>query len=83
MRIYDRTKEHLCTSDTGIAMTRRMLLEVAHAFRESGKKPERFSDPDLYLVRAVSLKLPKDQAWADAGADPMTARLGEGLGYEL
>ena len=83
MRVYDRTLEHLCTSDTGIAMTRRMLLEVAHAFAESGAKPERFSDPDLYMVRAISMKLPKDEAWVDSGKEPMTAKLGEGLGYEL
>ncbi len=83
LRIYDRTLEHLCTSDTGIAMTRRMLLETAHAFAESGKRPERFADPDLYMVRAVSMKLPKDQPWDEAGREPMTARLGEGFGYEL
>ncbi|WP_417626537.1 Rieske 2Fe-2S domain-containing protein [Pararhodobacter aggregans] len=83
LRIYDRTLEHLCTSDTGIAMTRRMLLETAHAFAESGQRPERFADPDLYMVRAVSMKLPKDQPWDEAGRGPMTARLGEGFGYEL
>jgi len=83
LRIYDRTLEHLCTSDTGIAMTRRMLLETAHAFAESGQRPERFADPDLYMVRAVSMKLPKDEAWNEAGRGPMTARLGEGFGYEL
>lgn len=83
LRVYDRTLEHLCTSDTGIAMTRRMLLETAHAFAESGQRPERFADPDLYMVRAVSMKLPKDQPWDEAGRGPMTARLGEGFGYEL
>ncbi|WP_068297813.1 Rieske 2Fe-2S domain-containing protein [Pararhodobacter sp. CCB-MM2] len=83
LRVYDRTLEHLCTSDTGIAMTRRMLLETAHAFAESGQRPERFADPDLYMVRAVSMKLPKDQLWDEAGRGPMTARLGEGFGYEL
>lgn len=82
-RIYDRTKEHLCTSDTGIAMTRRVLLEIAGAFRDSGRKPDRFSDPDLYMVRAVSMKLPRDETWVDAGREPMTARLGEDFGYEL
>ncbi len=83
LRIYDRTLEHLCTSDTGIAMTRRMLLETAHAFAESGQRPDRFCDPDLYMVRAVSMKLPKDQPWDEAGREPMTARLGEGFGYAL
>jgi phthalate 4,5-dioxygenase oxygenase subunit len=82
-RVYDRTKENLCTSDTGIAMTRRVLLEIAGAFRDSGVKPNRFADPDLYMVRAVSLKLPKDAGWVDEGASHVKARLGEGFGYEL
>lgn len=81
-RIYDRTKENLCTSDTGIAMTRRALLEIAGAYRESGSRPERFSDPDLYMVRAVSLTLPKDASWVDEGAQYMAARLGQSFGYQ-
>uniref|UniRef100_A0A2A4Z1C3 Ring-hydroxylating oxygenase subunit alpha n=1 Tax=OCS116 cluster bacterium TaxID=2030921 RepID=A0A2A4Z1C3_9PROT len=82
-RIYDRSKENLCTSDTGIAMTRRMLLEVAGAFAENGKKPERYDDPDLYMVRALSLTLPKEEKWVDVGQDLMRAKLGDDLGYEL
>ncbi|GEO87052.1 MULTISPECIES: Rieske 2Fe-2S domain-containing protein [Alphaproteobacteria] len=82
-RVYDRSKENLCTSDTGIAMTRRMLLETAGAFAEKGEKPERYNDPDLYMVRAISLTLPKNQPWADAGAEHMRAELGKGFGYEL
>lgn len=83
MRVFDRTRERLCTSDTGIAMTRRMLLEIAHAFRETGARPRRFDDPTLYRVRAVSLTLDKNTSWTEAGAVPMTARPGQGLGYEL
>lgn len=82
-RILDRTKENLCTSDTGIAMTRRMLLEVAGAYAETGKRPDRYDDPDLYMVRALSLTLPAEEAWVDSGRDLMRAKCGEGLGYEL
>jgi len=82
-RILDRTQEHLCTSDTGIAMTRRLLLETAGAFRASGKRPDRFTDPDLYMVRAVSLKLPVAASWTEEGREAMTARLGKNFGYEL
>lgn len=82
-RVCDRTKENLCTSDTGIAMTRRMLLEVAGAYAETGKLPDRYADPDLYKVRALSLKLPVETPWADSGNVLMRADLGEPLGYEL
>ena len=37
--IFDRTKEHLGSSDTGIAMTRRLLLEAVSAYRDRGIKP--------------------------------------------
>ncbi|MGE0230754.1 MAG: Rieske 2Fe-2S domain-containing protein [Flavobacteriaceae bacterium] len=79
--IYDRTKENLGTSDTGIAMTRRVLLEHLGAYRDSGLKPERYDDPDLYMVRAISVKLGKEQSWSDDAAHFMEARLGEGFGY--
>lgn len=82
-RIYDRSKENLCTSDTGIAMTRRTLLEVAGAFAASGQKPKRFRDPDLYMVRAVSLTLPTTASWVEAGTEPMRAEIGKSIGYEL
>lgn len=82
-RVFDRSRENLCTSDTGIAMTRRMLLEVAGAFAATGERPTRFDDPELYMVRAVSLTLPKEESWVEAGVDPMKAELGKGFGYEL
>jgi hypothetical protein len=64
-------------------MTRRMLLEVAGAYAETGKLPDRYADPDLYKVRALSLKLPVETPWADSGNVLMRADLGEPLGYEL
>lgn len=81
--IYDRTKENLCTSDTGIAMTRRVLLENACALRDQGTRPERLADPDLYMVRAVSLTLAKEAVWTDVGATHMKAELGKDFGYAL
>lgn len=82
-RIYDRSRENLCTSDTGIAMTRRMLIEVASAYEESGALPERYNDPSLYQVRALSLTLPSDAAWVDSGNALMRADVGTPLGYDL
>ncbi len=81
--IYDRTQENLCASDTGIVMTRRMLLESARALRDAGVRPAGATEPDTFMVRAVSMQLPEGTPWADAGRPHMTARLGAGFGYEL
>ena len=64
-------------------MTRRLLLETAGALRDHGVRPKGVADPDVFMARAVSLQLPMDQAWADAGAPFMRARLGADFGYKL
>jgi nitrite reductase/ring-hydroxylating ferredoxin subunit len=81
--IFDRTTEHLGASDTGIAMTRRVLLEAAAAFRDRGVKPAGVDNPDVFMVRAVSLTLPESASWADSGREHMRARLGADFGYKL
>lgn len=81
--IFDRTQENLCVSDTGIVMTRRFLLDSVKAYREKGVRPPGADTPETFMVRAVSMHLPVDEAWAEAGAVHMTARLGEDFGYKL
>ncbi len=80
--IYDRTTENLCSSDTGIVMTRRLLLESLAAYRDRQIKPEGANNPDIFMARAVSLRLPEGTPWADAGREHMQAKLGSGFGYE-
>lgn len=81
-KIYDRSQEHLGVSDTGVATTRRLLLEQVQAYAEGAACPVRRDDPSLWMVRAVSLRLPAGTPWHEAGAEPMKARLGAGFGYE-
>jgi len=81
MPIYDRSAEHLGTSDTGIAMTRRLLLDKVRKLAASQERPARCGDPDLWMVRAVSLTLPVEGSWKDDGSEFMKARLGADLGY--
>jgi phthalate 4,5-dioxygenase len=81
--IFDRTKERLCSSDTGIAMTRRLLLETLGAYRDHGTKPKGVTEPDVFMVRAVSLRLPPEDSWVDVGAEFMRARLGADFGYDV
>jgi hypothetical protein len=80
--IFDRTKEILGVSDTGIVMTRHLLLEAARGYAERQIVPSGVTAPDTFLVRAVSLRLPDGTSWTEAGRTHMTARLGEGFGYE-
>jgi phenylpropionate dioxygenase-like ring-hydroxylating dioxygenase large terminal subunit len=81
--IQDRTQEHLCSSDAGIVMTRRYLLDAARGLRDNGVLPPTLTDPNLTMVRAVSLRLADGVSWVDAGRDAMRAKVGAGWGYEL
>jgi hypothetical protein len=41
------------------------------------------TDPDTFMVRAVSLTLPETTSWADFGRPHMQAKLGADFGYAL
>lgn len=79
--IYDRTQEHLGISDTGIAMTRRFLLDSVRKLVSEQVRPVRHGDADLFMVRAVSLTLPNTMGWQEGGSEFMQARLGADFGY--
>ena len=77
--IYDRTRENLGTSDTGIARVRRLLLETAGrlARGDAGGTVA----PEAYRLRAISLTIPAGGNWAQLGRDHMVAEPGKSLGY--
>ncbi|MDB5400316.1 MAG: putative phthalate 4,5-dioxygenase oxygenase subunit [Rhodopila sp.] len=75
--------EHLCTSDAGIVMTRRLLLDSAADYEQRGIKPLGVGDPEVLMVRAVSLTLPEGTGWAEAGHPFMKAQPGTDFGYRL
>ncbi|NQV60405.1 MAG: Rieske 2Fe-2S domain-containing protein [Alphaproteobacteria bacterium] len=81
MPIYDRTQENLGTSDAGIVMTRRYLLNMLANYRDRGVCPSAADEPETYMVRAVSMHLPADAAWTEACAPFMRAKLGADFGY--
>ncbi len=81
--IYDRSTEHLCSSDAGIVMTRRLLLDSIAEYEQHRVKPPGVDDPEVFMVRALSLTLPDGIGWAEAGRPFMKARLGSGFGYQL
>jgi phthalate 4,5-dioxygenase len=80
--IYDRSKEHLVSTDTGIARSRKLLLQSLKALDRDNVRPISASKPEAFMVRAVSLTLPSATAWMQAGESLMKAKLGEDFGYQ-
>jgi hypothetical protein len=77
--IQNRTLEHLCSTDNGIIMTRKALVDAAKANREG--KDIKGLDPAAQKVRSVAIELPKDTNFAEGanhglfaepGTDPVT-----------
>jgi len=64
--IYDRTQEHLGTTDAMVIFMRRCLINAARALREEGVVPPNASDPDLCRVRPASVLLPEGESWVQA-----------------
>jgi hypothetical protein len=60
---FDRSTEHLGTSDTGVIRVRELLLRSARALRDQGTAPPGVGAPGSYRVRAVSLELPRAAPW--------------------
>ncbi len=64
--IYDRTQEHLGTTDAMVIYVRRRLLEAARALREHGAVPAHVDDASMCRVRATSVLLPEGDSWISA-----------------
>jgi hypothetical protein len=74
--IYDRTQEHLGSSDTGIIQVRRRWLRAAQQLRDSGVTPTGVSSASSYRVRSAAVILPRDASWVEGAQDHLQAREG-------
>ena len=79
--IYDRSKENLGLSDSGVARTRRVLLEAVKRLRAEGVRPPSVEDASKFLVRAISITVPEGADWMAAGSEFMRAEPGKDFGY--
>jgi hypothetical protein len=61
--IYDRTKEHLSSSDAMIVTVRRQLINAAIKRRDEGKSPPNVDNVELDKVRSASLRYPAGSDW--------------------
>jgi len=64
--IYDRSREHLGTTDQLIIRTRRRLLAAARALRDRGEIPPGVDNPELYRQRSGGTILQRSVDWWEA-----------------
>lgn len=64
--IFDRTKEHLGTSDVAVIRMRRLMIDSARALAEEGEVPVGLREPVVWhRLRAEEAMLPLDATWED------------------
>lgn len=64
--IYDRSTEHLGSSDVLIIKVRRQMLAAARALAQRGVTPPGVDNPGAYAVRSGGIFLPDDADWFEA-----------------
>jgi hypothetical protein len=64
--VYDRTQEHLGSSDHMVIRTRKRLIDAARALRDHGTVPPGVDDPGVYQVRSGGAILPRGANWLKA-----------------
>ena len=65
-QIYDRSKEHLGTTDAMVIRVRRRLIAAVQAHLRHGITPPGVDDPSVYRVRSGGVFLPPDADWVEA-----------------
>jgi len=71
--IYDRTREHLGISDTGVIRMRRRLLDAVKAHQPGGAPPGA-DTPSAYRVGGCGFILPKQESWIETAHELCTYR---------
>src|SRR5690606_20899602 len=64
--IYDRSKEHLGTTDGMVIRARRKMIRAARELQATGKAPANAVDPSISGVRSASVILPPRANWVEA-----------------
>jgi len=64
--IYDRSHEHLGTTDQMIIRSRRAYIRAAKAFQEKGILPAGVDHPEVYHQRPGQIILPRNVDWWEA-----------------
>jgi hypothetical protein len=64
--IYDRTREHLGSSDAMVIRVRRRIIAAVRAHMQYGSVPPGVDDPSVYRVRSGGVFLPAGTDWVEA-----------------
>ena len=72
--IYDRTSEHLGTTDAMIIQCRRKLINAAKSYRDNGILPSNVDNPDLFYMYSGGAIVPSDVSGLDYCGDILFAR---------
>jgi len=72
--IYDRSQEHLGSSDVAVIATRRRLIKLAQDLQQ-GVEPFPAAHPDLYRVRSAVKILPRDTSFLEGARELLLSRL--------
>ncbi len=64
--IYDRSKEHLGTTDGMVIRVRRRLIASARAYAETGALPAGVDHPEVFHQRSGGVLLPNGADWVEA-----------------
>jgi hypothetical protein len=67
--IYDRSREHLGTTDQLIIRTRRRMVGAIKALRDQGIAPPGVDNPDVYRQRSGGVVLPRSVDWWEGTRD--------------
>jgi hypothetical protein len=74
--IYERTQEHLGTTDAMVIRTRRRLINAAKAHVKDSTLPPGVDDPKVYRYRSGGLILSRSADWLEATKDLRKAFVG-------
>jgi phthalate 4,5-dioxygenase len=66
--VYDRTQEHLGSSDAMVIRVRRRLIAAARALAEDGTVPASVDSPEVYRQRSGGVILDESADWIEATA---------------
>ena len=79
--IYDRSKEHLGSTDSMIITVRRLLIRAARAHAEERRLPANVENVELDRVRSCSLILPAEADWVAESAQARNSDAGVPVAY--
>ena len=79
--IYDRSKEHLGSTDSMIITVRRMLIRLAEELAQDGKLPANVDNVELDRVRSCSLILKSEADWIAESEAARNSDAGKPVAY--